>query len=71
MTQSYLGKPDFLAHNLNKAENDCYHPTRNPNGFVNLGTAVNALNEAEIESWLLQQGVFQHKREWQHYYQLR
>ena len=71
MTTSYLGEPDFLGSNLIKAGRDAYDPQHNPNGYVNLGTAVNALNEAEIESWLLKDGVFQHQRTWQHYHELR
>lgn len=71
MTKSYLGEPDFLASNLIKTSQDAYDPHSNPNGFVNLGTAVNALNEAEIEAWLLKDTVFQHRPEWQHYHQLR
>ena len=50
---------------------DNYDPIHNPNGYVNLGTAVNALNETEIESWLLKDGVFQHERKWQHYHEFR
>ena len=71
MTQTYLGPPDFLMCNLAKASQDEFDAQNNPGGFVNLGTAVNALNEAEIESWMLGDGVLQHHREWQHYYQLR
>ena len=71
MTISYLGEPSFLMNNLVKASSDEFDPQQNPNGYVNLGTAVNALNEAEIQSWLLKDGVFEHERKWQHYYQLR
>jgi hypothetical protein len=71
MTQSYLGEPNFLSNWLVETGKDNYDPIHNPNGYVNLGTAVNALNEAEIESWLLKDGVFQHERKWQHYHQFR
>lgn len=69
MTETYLKQTDFLAGNLKKCEEDAFDPLENPNGFVNLGTAVNALNEAEIESWL--QSKFRHQRKWQHYHELR
>ena len=71
MTESYLGEPNFLSNWLVETGKDNYDPIHNPNGYVNLGTAVNALNEAEIESWLLKDGVFQHERKWQHYHELR
>lgn len=71
MTKSYLGEPNFLTSNLVKTSQDAFHPHSNPNGFVNLGTAVNALNETEMETWLLNENVFRHQPEWQHYHQLR
>ena len=71
MTKSYLGPPDFMVGNRLKTSADLYHPQSNPSGFINLGTAVNALNEAEIELWLMKDRVFQHQRDWQHYHEFR
>ena len=71
MTKSYLGPPDFMVSNRLKTTADLYEPEHNPHGFVNLGTAVNALNEADMEAWLQKDGVFQHERHWQHYHEFR
>ena len=70
-TQGYLGPPDFLLANFSRANSDLYDPDTNPQGYVNLGTAVNALCEEEITEWLRKPGRFEHQKEWQHYYQLR
>ena len=71
MSESYLGDPDFLMGNFATASNDPFDPESNPRGYVNLGTAVNALSESEIQNWLQKDGIFEHQRSWQHYYQLR
>ena len=71
ISQAYFGPPEFLFSNLDKTNSDLYDPDSNPHGYVNLGTAVNALCEQEITQWLRQPGRFEHQNEWQHYYQLR
>ena len=47
-----------------------FHPETNPDGMINLGTAVNALSEEMVEKRLSQPDIFKHKRRWQHYYGL-
>ena len=71
ISQAYFGPPEFLLTNLVRANSDLYDPETNPHGYVNLGTSVNALCEEEITQWLTQEGIFEHQKEWQHYYQLR
>lgn len=70
IASAYLGAEDFLLFNLAAANNDSFDIDSNPNGFVNLGTSVNALHEAEIQQWILQHGI-EHEKIWQHYHQLR
>ena len=51
------------------AENP-FHSETNPEGIINLGTAVNSLTEEMIEKRMSQCDIFKHKRQWQHYYGL-
>ena len=70
-TQVFLGdEPEFLLKCMLKCEGDKYDKIRNPGGMINLGTAVNALVEDLIEERLRQSDVFEHRRQWQHYYGL-
>jgi hypothetical protein len=68
---AYLGQPEFLIENLVKASQDAFDSKLNPNGFINLGTSVNALNEQEITDWLSQNSVFKHNNNFQHYQEMR
>ena len=83
---SYKGETEFLVKCMLKCAEDEYDPDTNPDGMINLGTAVNALVEDMIEERLskvksvtrsylndpsmYQNDVFAHKREWQHYFGL-
>ena len=66
----YLEAEDFLMSNFGKTAADPFDPVTNPNGFVNLGTCVNALLEEELEDYLNGK-KFNHIKEWQHYNNLR
>ena len=68
---AFFGPPEFLLTKATTANSDLYDPDTNPKGYVNLGTAVNALCETEIQDYLTQDGIFEHQKEWQHYYELR
>ncbi|KAK7084311.1 hypothetical protein SK128_002086 [Halocaridina rubra] len=59
---------DFLVEGLNRASANPYHPTKNPKGIVNMGTAVNALMEEELATRLMQGDCFNYTPHHQHYY---
>ena len=53
-----------------KCEQDKFNKETNTTGYVNLGTAVNALVEDLMQERLTKGDLFEHKTEWQHYYGL-
>ena len=69
--QAFLETEDFLASYYAKTSLDMFDPELNRCGYVNVGTAVNALLEGTIENWLNQDGTFLHEKSWQHYHQFR
>jgi len=69
-TNVYLGETEFLVKNFMKCEQDKFNKETNTNGYVNLGTAVNALVEDLMQERLTKGDLFEHKTEWQHYYGL-
>ena len=50
---------------------DTFDATLNPKGYINAGIAVNSLLETELEDWLNQAKIFEHKKAWQQYFQIR
>ena len=69
-TKVYLDTSDFLMSCFAKTAEDPFDPVTNPEGFVNLGTCVNALLEDELEDYLNAKPLI-HEKKMQHYYQLR
>ena len=51
------GETEFLVQNLFKCEEDPYHSETNRGGYINLGTAVNALVEDLISDRLTKVNV--------------
>ena len=54
------GETEFLVQNLFKCEKDPYHSETNRAGYVNLGTAVNALVEDLISDRLTKVNISMH-----------
>merc|ERR1712088_1278569 len=67
--QVYLGEPEFLMKCLCKCASDNYSKS-NPEGYVNLGTAVNGLCEELLSERLRRHDLWRHESDWQHYFGL-
>ncbi|XP_063594441.1 1-aminocyclopropane-1-carboxylate synthase-like protein 1 [Penaeus indicus] len=59
---------DFLIQYLNCASANPYHPVDNPEGIINLGTAVNRLMEEELSARLRRGDALSYSPSFQHYY---
>lgn len=44
-------KPDLMIDLSRRLEKDAYHPSKNPKGIIDLGSAVNELMLDDIASW--------------------
>ena len=64
----YLGQPEFLMKYFRRCTEDPYRESSNKGGYVNLGMAVNALCEEEINRRLNQGDLWRHTPVWQHYF---
>ena len=64
----YLGEPEFLMKCFGRCSEDPYSESSNKAGYVNLGTAVNALCEKELNRRLNQGDLWRHTPVWQHYF---
>ena len=54
----FQGETEFLVQNMLTCEGDLYHSTINRTGYINLGTAVNALVEDLISDRLMKVNIF-------------
>lgn len=59
---------DFLTQYLTCASANPYHPVTNPEGIINLGTAVNRLMEEELSERLRRGDALSYSPSYQHYY---
>lgn len=44
-------QPDLMIDLSRRVEQDQYHPSKNPKGIIDLGSAVNELMLEDIASW--------------------
>ncbi|XP_068248133.1 1-aminocyclopropane-1-carboxylate synthase-like protein 1 [Palaemon carinicauda] len=65
-----IEKNDFLSSYASVALRNPFHPVDNPEGIINMGTALNHLMDKEMEARLQKEDGLHYDRQFQHYYDL-
>ncbi|XP_066966730.1 1-aminocyclopropane-1-carboxylate synthase-like protein 1 [Macrobrachium rosenbergii] len=65
-----IQKNDFLSTYASVALGNPFHPEDNPEGIINMGTALNHLMDEEMQARLQERDGLRYDRQFQHYYEL-